>query len=60
MPENVEKAEKAAAYTKSNILKLKQFRARRDVIQVLLDEKKTYTIAAVMAEIETFMKGGAK
>ena len=44
-------------FTKNNILGFTQYRARRDLLQVLLAEDRLYTIDEVDAEITQFMKG---
>ena len=56
-PDADKKADKAPAarYTKSQLMASEKYAGRRDVIDALLDEGKTYTTAAVDAAIKTFM-----
>lgn len=44
-------------YSKEQIIESKKFKSRVDVLKVILDENKTYTIAEVENEINKFMKG---
>lgn len=44
-------------YSKEQIIESKKFKSRVDVLKVILDESKTYTIAEVENEINKFMKG---
>lgn len=44
-------------YSKEQIIESKKFKSRVDVLNVILDENKTYTIAEVESEINKFMKG---
>lgn len=45
------------AYTKEQLLASKRYANRRDVISVLLEDSKTYTLTEADAQIEKFMKG---
>lgn len=53
--ENKETA--VSKYSKEQIIESKKFKSRVDVLNVILDENKTYTIAEVESEINKFMKG---
>lgn len=53
--ENKETA--VSKYSKEQIIESKKFKSRVDVLNVILDENKTYTIAEVENEINKFMKG---
>lgn len=50
-----EKAPVKAAYTKERILKLSKFADRRDLLSVLLEDKKSYTIEEAQKLINGFM-----
>lgn len=52
--------EKEITFTKASILKFKRYRFRVDLLNVLLEEDKAYTIKDVDALIEKFMKGKVK
>lgn len=53
--ENKETA--VSKYSKEQIIESKKFKSRVDVLNVILDENKTYTIADVENELNKFMKG---
>lgn len=44
-------------FTKENLLSFEQYRNRRDLLYVLLEEERQYTTAEVDALIQKFMKG---
>ena len=46
-----------STYSKEQIIESKKFKSRVDVLRVILDENKTYTIADVEDELNKFMKG---
>ena len=50
----------AARFTKENIVTMKRYANRRDLLTALLDEKQTYSLDEVDAKIETFLKGKVK
>lgn len=60
---NVEQAQQTESYSvqvkfnKSKILGMKQYANRADLLQVLLKPGETYTLEAVDAAINGFMKG---
>lgn len=47
-------------YSKEQLLKSKKYSNRKDLLVVLLDDKKEYSFAEVEAEIDKFMKRGVK
>ena len=47
-------------YNKSAILQSEKKKNRRDLLDVLLDEKKYYTISEVENAIKKYMNGGRK
>lgn len=47
-------------YSKEQLLKSKKYSNRKDLLGVLLDDKKEYSFAEVEAEIDKFMKRGVK
>lgn len=47
-------------FNKEKILKFKRYRYRIDLLNVLLEENKAYTIPEVDALIDKFMKGKVK
>ena len=47
-------------YNKSAILQSAKYKNRRDLLDVLLDEKKYYTISEVEKAIKKYMNGGRK
>lgn len=47
-------------YSKEQLLKSKKYGNRKDLLGVLLDDKKEYSFTEVDEEIEKFMKGGVK
>lgn len=47
-------------YSKEQLLKSKKYSNRKDLLGVLLDDKKEYSFAEVDAEIDKFMKRGVK
>ena len=60
----IEKKEKIktteSKYSKEQLLKSKKYSNRKDLLGVLLDDKKEYSFAEVDAEIDKFMKRGVK
>lgn len=49
-----------ATYSKDDILKSKKFASRKDVLNVVLDNEKQYTIDEIEKLIDGFMKGKVK
>lgn len=47
-------------YSKEQLLKSKKYSNRKDLLGVLLEDKKEYSFAEVDAEIDKFMKRGVK
>ena len=45
------------AFSKEQLLASNRFQDRRDLLEALLDEKKTYTMKAVEETITNYMKG---
>ena len=43
-----------AKFLKRQIVKMQQFRNRRDLLQALLDDEKTYTIAQVKRMVQKY------
>ena len=62
--EKIEKKEEIktteSKYSKGQLLKSKKYSNRKDLLGVLLDDKKEYSFAEVDAEIDKFMKRGVK
>jgi len=58
--EKDESAPEELKYTKESVLKLPQYRGRRDLLSVLLEDGKAYTFEEVSKEIDNFMKGTVK
>ncbi len=56
MPKNNEETA-VSKFSKQQIIKSKRFRNRVDVLNVILDENKQYTLEDVEKEINKFMKG---
>ena len=56
-PDEIEVKDK---YNKSAILQSAKYKNRRDLLDVLLDEKKYYTISEVENAIKKYMNGGRK
>lgn len=54
------KTQKAPEFTKAKILTFKNYRFRVDLLKVILDDTKTYSIKDVDTLIERFMKGKVK
>lgn len=54
---NEEQKKKAVSYTKKQILSAEKYRNRRDLVDALLVEGESYTMAAVDKKITDFMKG---
>lgn len=52
-----ETTQKAAAYTKDQIAASQKYSNRKDLINALLNDDKTYTLDEVDKLIEKFMKG---
>lgn len=46
----------ATAFTKHQILSAEKYMDRRDLLNVLLSDGKSYTLAEVTTEIDSFMK----
>ncbi len=57
---NKEQKKKAVAYTKEQILSSGKYRNRRDLVDALLAEGESYTMAAVDKKITDFLKGKVK
>lgn len=55
-----EETEVKDRYNKSTILQSAKYKNRRDLLDVLLDEKKYYTISEVENAIKKYMNGGRK
>lgn len=53
-----EKESTAPRFTKESILQFSRYRARRDLLTVLLEEGRRYTMDEVDAEMAAFLKGG--
>lgn len=49
--------EKSGRYTKEDLLNSKRYRHRRDLLDAILENGKTYTIQEVDNKIDKFMKG---
>lgn len=49
-----------ARFTKAQLLASQKYAGRRDVLEALLDDDKTYTAAEADAVIEKFMNGRVK
>jgi len=49
-----------AVYTREQVTRSQHYATRRDLVSVLLDSGKTYTLAEVDALIDKFMKGAVK
>ncbi len=47
----------SSKFSKQQIIESKKFRSRVDVLNVILDENKQYTLEEVEKEINKFMKG---
>lgn len=62
--EKIEKKEEIktteSKYSKEQLLKSKKYSNRKDLLGVLLDDKKEYSFAEVDVEIDKFMKRGVK
>lgn len=62
--EKIEKKEEIktteSKYSKEQLLKSKKYSNRKDLLGVLLDDKKEYSFVEVDAEIDKFMKRGVK
>lgn len=50
----------APTFSKEQILKSNKYNKRRDLLSVLLEDNKTYTISEVDNLIEKYMKGGKR
>lgn len=57
--DTVETVEQAVepVFTKQQLIKSKRFENRRDALNALLDDSKSYTINQAQAAIDKFMKG---
>lgn len=53
-------AQAEAAYTKEQLMGSKRYAARRDLVSVLLEDGRRYTLAEVDGKIEKFKKGKVK
>lgn len=51
--------EKAAGFSKEDLVNSKKYQHRRDLLNAILEDDKTYTIQEVDSKIEKFMKGRA-
>ena len=60
MEETKEVTKKESAHTKEQILQAKKYKDRKDVLNVLLANGKTYTLKEVDKLIESFMKKEVK
>lgn len=49
-----------AAYTREQIVSSQRYASRRDLVSVLLENGKTYTLTEVDTLINKFMKGAVK
>ena len=49
-----------AVYTREQVMSSQRYANRRDLVSVLLESGKTYTLAEVDALINKFMKGAVK
>lgn len=49
-----------AVYTREQVMSSQRYANRRDLVSVLLENGKTYTLAEVDALIDKFMKGAVK
>mgnify|MGYP001085707999 CR=1 FL=1 len=54
------KKEAAPTFTKDQLATSKRYASVRDLVSVLLEDGKQYTLAEVDAKIETFKKGKVK
>ncbi len=54
------KAAPEAAYTREQVMSSQRYASRRDLVSVLLENGKTYTLTEVDALINKFMKGAVK
>lgn len=54
------KAAPEAVYTREQVMSSQRYANRRDLVSVLLESGKTYTLAEVDALINKFMKGAVK
>lgn len=63
MSEAIEKTEKVSTkketrkYTKDSILASEKYRSRKDILQVLLEDGKSYDLDTVDKMVDKFMKG---
>ena len=63
MPKNETAAAQApaeAVYTREQIMGSQRYASRRDLVSVLLEDGKTYTLTEVDRLIEQFMKGAVR
>lgn len=49
--------EKSGRYAKEDLIKSKRYQHRRDLLDAILEDGKTYTIQEVDNKIDKFMKG---
>ena len=54
------KAAPEAVYTREQVMSSRRYANRRDLVSVLLESGKTYTLDEVNALIHQFMKGAVK
>lgn len=54
------KAAPEAVYTREQVMSSQRYATRRDLVSVLLEDGKTYTLTEVDALINKFMKGAVK
>lgn len=54
------KAAPEAVYTRKQVMSSQRYANRRDLVSVLLENGKTYTLTEVDALINKFMKGAVK
>lgn len=52
-----EEVTKSSPFSKEQILSAAKFANRRDLLSVVLEDGKTYTVEDVQKEIDKFMKG---
>lgn len=55
-----EKKEAVPTFTRDQLAASKRYASTRDLVNVLLEDGKQYTLAEVDAKIETFKKGKVK
>lgn len=55
-----EEVTRTSSFSKEQILSAAKFANRRDLLSVVLEDGKTYTVEDVQKEIDKFMKGEVK